>query len=149
MKIDGVLAYASDPAAPTAAYVGNALNLPSNPYESVLTLTNKHLFRSFMQKNNLLTPRFTSSNQYDDICAFIDSTHGYCIIKPADSSGSKRVSRVSNHEDCKLAFERALSFQRKTKSLLKSLLMLMAIKLLVMGLLLMGNLFSHRLPTNI
>lgn len=119
LKIDGVLAYASDPAAPTAAYVGNALNLPSNPYESVLTLTNKHLFRSFMQKNNLLTPRFTSSNQYDDICAFIDSTHGYCIIKPADSSGSKGVSRVSNHEDCKLAFERALSFSKENQVIIE------------------------------
>ena len=33
-NIDGVVAYASDPAAPTAAYVAEKLGLPGNPYES-------------------------------------------------------------------------------------------------------------------
>ena len=40
-NIDGILAYASDPAAPTAAYVAMKLNLPGNPYESVEILCNK------------------------------------------------------------------------------------------------------------
>ena len=40
-SVDGVLAYASDPAAPTAAYVAEKLGLPGNPYESVETLCNK------------------------------------------------------------------------------------------------------------
>ena len=40
-KIDGIVAYASDPAAPTAAYVAEKLNLYTNPYESVKTLCNK------------------------------------------------------------------------------------------------------------
>ena len=35
LKIDGIVAYASDPAAPTAAYVAEKLNLPTSPYESV------------------------------------------------------------------------------------------------------------------
>ena len=35
LKIDGIVAYASDPAAPTAAYVAEKLGLPGNPYESV------------------------------------------------------------------------------------------------------------------
>ena len=30
-KIDGILAYASDPAAPTAAYVAEKMELPGNP----------------------------------------------------------------------------------------------------------------------
>ena len=56
LKIDGVVAYASDPAAPTCAYVGNKLGLPSNPYESVLTLARKDLFRAFLDKHNFHTP---------------------------------------------------------------------------------------------
>src|SRR5574344_2125197 len=40
-KVDGVLAYASDPAAPTAAYVAEKLGLPGSPYESVEILCNK------------------------------------------------------------------------------------------------------------
>ena len=31
LNIDGIVAYASDPAAPTQAYVGNKLGLPSQP----------------------------------------------------------------------------------------------------------------------
>ena len=34
-KVDGVLAYASDPAAPTAAYVAEKLGLPGSPYKSI------------------------------------------------------------------------------------------------------------------
>ena len=42
-QVDGVLAYASDPAAPTAAYVAEKLGLPGNPYKSVEILCNLSL----------------------------------------------------------------------------------------------------------
>lgn len=48
-KVDGVLAYASDPAAPTAAYVAEKMGLPGNPYESVEILCNKDKFRDFFE----------------------------------------------------------------------------------------------------
>ena len=54
LHIDGVVAYASDPAAPTAAYVAEKLGLPTSPYKSVEILSNKDLFREFLQKNHLL-----------------------------------------------------------------------------------------------
>ena len=49
-KVNGVLAYASDPAAPTAAYVGEKLKLPTNPYYAVDILCNKDRFRAFLQR---------------------------------------------------------------------------------------------------
>ena len=52
-NIDGIVAYASDPAAPTAAYVAEKSGLPGNPCESVEILTQKDLFRDFLQKNGL------------------------------------------------------------------------------------------------
>jgi len=60
LNIDGIVAYASDPAAPTQAYVGNELGLPSNPYESVLILTRKDLFRDFLKKNDFYVPKSAS-----------------------------------------------------------------------------------------
>ena len=50
-KIDGILAYASDPAAPTSAYVAEKLGLPGNPYDSVEILCNKDRFRKFLAEN--------------------------------------------------------------------------------------------------
>lgn len=62
--VDGVLAYASDPAAPTAAYVAEKMKLPTNPYEAVMTLCNKDCFRHFLKNNgfNKLGIRFGSVN---------------------------------------------------------------------------------------
>ena len=47
LQVDGVVAYASDPAAPTAAYVCEQLGLPTSPFKSVEILSNKDLFRQF------------------------------------------------------------------------------------------------------
>ena len=55
-NVDGVLAYASDPAAPTAAYVAEKMELAGSPYESVDILCNKDKFRSFLSQNGFCTP---------------------------------------------------------------------------------------------
>ena len=69
-EVDGVLAYASDPAAPTAAYVAEKMSLPGNPYESVDILCNKDKFRKFLEENNFCTP---NANGYENIeTALID-----------------------------------------------------------------------------
>ena len=41
LKIDGVVCYASDHAAPTTAYVAEKLGFPTSPYKSVEILSNK------------------------------------------------------------------------------------------------------------
>ena len=55
-RIDGVIAYASDPAAPTAAYVAEQLGLPTNPAKSVDMLCNKDRFRKFLSENGFTVP---------------------------------------------------------------------------------------------
>ena len=85
-NVNGVLAYASDPAAPTAAYVAEKLGLLTNPYESVETLCNKDKFRIFLKKNGFNAPvsKGYSSNNVDTSLFSLP-----VIVKPADSSGSK------------------------------------------------------------
>lgn len=100
-KIDGVLAYASDPAAPTAAYVAEKLGLPTNPYASVDILCNKDKFRCFLKNNGFCTPKAMG---YSDISkAKMDLKnnlfHFPVIVKPVDSSGSKGVSRIDGFND--------------------------------------------------
>ena len=60
LKIKGVVAYGSDIAAPTAAYISDKLKLPGNPYTAVKILTNKNLFRKFLKKNKFNVPIFKS-----------------------------------------------------------------------------------------
>ena len=50
LKIDGIMSFAVDPGVPTAAYVSEKLNLPSpGPYESILILQHKDLYRAFLE----------------------------------------------------------------------------------------------------
>lgn len=112
--VDGVLSYASDPAAPTAAYVAEKLGLPGNPYASVELLCNKDAFRAFLAEHGFCTPRAKGYEELD--AAFADIQENYfkfpIIVKPVDSSGSKGVSRIDTLEEAmdKLAY--AMSFSR-------------------------------------
>lgn len=116
-KIDGILAYASDPAAPTAAYVAEKLGLPGSPYESVEILCNKDKFRSFLKQNNFNTPNakgYSSIKEaYEDIKN--DKFKLPLIVKPVDSSGSKGVSKIENISDAINKLENAMSFSRGKK----------------------------------
>lgn len=113
-NISGVLAYASDPAAPTAAYVAEKLRLPGNPYESVEILCNKDRFRRFLNNNNFATPLargYEFENQaYSDLKRRVFDLP--VIIKPVDSSGSKGITIVNSLENARMAIEFAFSFSR-------------------------------------
>lgn len=112
-KIDAVVAYASDPAAPTAAYVGNKIGIPSNPYKSVEILSKKDLFRKFLKENGFNCPTAKSFISYEEAFKNIDIFKFPIMIKPIDSSGSKGVSRIEKREDFKEAFQNALDNSRE------------------------------------
>lgn len=116
-NVDGVLAYASDPAAPTAAYVAEKLALPGNPYESVEILCNKDRFREFLKNNNFCTPKAKGYTNLTD--AESDIKNGVynlpVIVKPVDSSGSKGVGRIDSFEDIAQKLEYAMSFSKSKK----------------------------------
>ena len=113
-KVDGVLAYASDPAAPTAAYVAEKLGLPGSPYESVNILSNKDKFRAFLKEHGFCTPE---AEGYDTVVAAAEQLRAGrfrfpVIIKPVDSSGSKGVSRADSAAEAEDKLEYAMSFSR-------------------------------------
>lgn len=108
-KVDGILAYASDPAAPTAAYVAEKLGLPTNPYESVETLCNKDRFRTFLKENGFNTP---NSAGYSDKNVDTSLFSLPVIIKPVDSSGSKGATVLHSWDGLNKALDFAFSFSR-------------------------------------
>lgn len=115
LKIDGIMTYNSDPAAPTAAYVAEKLGLPGNPYETVKIMSEKNLFRDFLHKNGLNVPRFGNFSDSEDVINHLSEFSLPIIIKPVDSSGSKGVTVVYDKEKVKEAVESALSKSRCKK----------------------------------
>ena len=123
LQIDAVVAYASDPAAPTAAFVAERMNLPGNPYASVNTLTRKDLFRKFLEKNGFNVPTSKSFRQRDKAWNWVRGFDKPVFIKPVDSSGSKGVSKFTKMgadvSEFDRAFEHAISFSREKMVLIE------------------------------
>lgn len=118
LKPNLVLAYASDPAAPTAAYVSEKLGLPGNSYESVRILGEKDLFRGFLKKNGFNVP-WTITVVSVDEAEKLKNCKYPCIVKPTDSSGSKGVTKVENAKELEKAIEYALGFSRNGRVIIE------------------------------
>lgn len=118
-NIDGILAYASDPAAPTAAYVAEKLNLPGNPYQSVEILCNKDRFRNFLKENNFNSPKAKGFDEKDDIKKEIKDFKFPIIVKPVDSSGSKGATVLTDLDNIDNAAKFAFSFSRSKKIIIE------------------------------
>lgn len=113
IRPDGIIAYASDPAAYTAAYVAEQLGLPGSPPESVAILSSKDRFRKFQKKHGFYVPKSIATTSASAILEFYESQKQSIIIKPCDASGSKGVSVIDSPKAIPDAFKYALSFSRK------------------------------------
>lgn len=112
LNIDGIVSYASDVSACTAAYVAEKMGLPGQPYESVNILTHKDLFREFLTNNDFNVPKAIG---YTDIEKAKKEWHNLkkpVMIKPVDSSGSKGITKINDLSDLEKAVEYALTFSR-------------------------------------
>ena len=87
-QIDGILAYASDPAAPTAAYVAEKMGLPGVPYKVAEAFCNKNQFREFLKRNGFNVPGSVEIDVNSE-SSLVEGLRLPIIIKPTDSSGSK------------------------------------------------------------
>ena len=119
LKVDGVVAYASDPAAPTAAYVCEQLGLPTSPYKSVEILSNKDLFRAFLQENGFNCPKAKGYVRFEDARADLPGFRLPVMVKPVDSSGSKGITKLSDASGLEEAVREALSYSRAKRFLIE------------------------------
>lgn len=99
---EGILAYSSDPAARTAAYVAERLGLPTNPLASVDTLSVKHVFRRHLSIHGFPCPKSApfpvGSSSADLVEATREMTYPV-VLKPTDSSGSKGVCIIEEPDE--------------------------------------------------
>lgn len=107
-EIDGIVAYSSDPAAPTAAYVSEVLGLKGVPFSTAKSFCNKNLFRSFLKENHFNVPKSIELSVRSKPADVIHLALPI-IIKPTDSSGSKGVTVLNDLKN----FNNALLFAEK------------------------------------
>jgi len=112
-KINGILAFGSDPAAMTAAYVSEKLNLPGNSIKSVSILSDKGRFRKFLKDNDFPVPLFKVFKSYDKTISLVKIFKKEVYVKPVDSSGSKGISKLKPTGDFRTVFGYAMQFSRK------------------------------------
>lgn len=113
--VNGVLPYASDPAALPAAVVCERLGLPTNPVKSVEILGVKHKFREFLGKNGFACPKnftFNPQTPIEQIRGLTGKLTFPIVIKPTDSSGSKGVSFLVDTKDIEKAVAHAEQYSR-------------------------------------
>jgi len=115
VKPNFVFAYATDPAAPVAAFVSEKLGLPGNTYESVRILSEKDKFRNCQKEKGFNTPEFVSFTEMNITNETFSLLKFPFIIKPTDSSGSKGISNVSKKEDIDTAVMYAFNFSRNKR----------------------------------
>ena len=111
-RVDGIMTYGSDVAAPTVCYVAEILGLPGNPLAAAEVLQRKDLFRAFQRAQNLPHPEFAAVSTPVEAQAAYRVLGGTVVIKPADSSGSKGLSVIHDDREVSSAFQRAREFSR-------------------------------------
>ena len=94
LGVDGILAYASDPAVLTAAYVADRLGLPGDPLDAVRQAQDKLLLRAVQARIGLPTPDFVDASDDDAVRALRERHPDGIVVKPVDASGSRGVSVV-------------------------------------------------------
>lgn len=117
-NIDGITAYASDPAALTASYVSEKMGLIGVPFGSAKILSNKDDFRDFLSERGYLHPPFANVTTLEDIKKFM-GTYGKSIIKPVDSSGSKGITILDENSDLESIYNESKKYTRNGRVLVE------------------------------
>jgi biotin carboxylase len=118
-RVNGIVAYASDPAAPAAAYVAGKMGLPASPFKAVEVLTNKDKFRTFLAEHGFCTPKAGGYCTVGDAKKDLPNFKMPVMIKPVDSSGSKGVSILTGIGNLEEKVDYALSFSRAKRFIIE------------------------------
>lgn len=113
--VDYVISDQSDYAVPIVAYVADKLGLPGNGVEVAETYTYKSQFRNFCHKNGIPAPNSIVLELPDPDYNETRRLKLPLVVKPADSQGSRGISKIADIADLSLAVEEASRYSRSNK----------------------------------
>ena len=100
LGVDYVISDQSDFAVPLVAYIADKLGVPGNKPEVAQTYSYKSKFRAFCEKNNIPSPKAVEIHNADSLP---EGLRFPVVVKPADSQGSRGISKVESYTDLKQA----------------------------------------------
>ena len=122
-EIDGIMSFGVDPGVIAASYVQNQMGLPSfGPFESVEILQNKDKFRAFLSQNGFNVPWAFGFDSVEDAFKNREKFSYPLIVKPTDSAGSKRCTRVGEEAELNAALEYAIKYSISGKIIVEEFL---------------------------
>jgi biotin carboxylase len=120
-RVDGVLTVAADRAVPVVAAVAERLGLPSIGSEVALRMTDKPVMRAALGAAGVPQPRFAVARDLGDARDALAETGTPAVVKPADASGQRGLSRVDSEADLDAALDRALDASPSGRALVEEL----------------------------
>ena len=119
-NVDAVCACCNDFGVLTAAFVAEKLGLPGHDsYETALTLHHKDRFKAFAERHGIKTPRARSFDNPKDALAFIQTASFPLIVKSADLSAGRGVSRADTIEQAITAVHGAFEASRVKRAVIE------------------------------
>lgn len=110
-RIDGILT-TSDYPVRVVAKVARHLGLKAMSEKVAELCTDKYLQRNFFKENGIRTPQYRLIEQVEDLQLV---NHYPSIVKPIDSSASRGVKKVKNHQELESQYNIAISFSKMSK----------------------------------
>lgn len=111
-KIDGIIP-SVDAGVRTAAYVARVLNIPGISENAAILGTDKTEMRKRIKEQGIPVPEFYIARTFSDYLESIQKFESKCIVKAADSSGSRGIyliEDITNFNDIKYAYDYCLQF---------------------------------------
>lgn len=118
-EIDCILAYGSDPAVLTSAYVSKKMGIKGNSPESIELLTHKDLFRSFQKKHKFTAPDFLVITDPEEVPLKRVNSLLPAVVKPVDASDTKGVTLIKKMSELPAAVKHAFNFTRSGKIIIE------------------------------
>lgn len=119
--VAGVLTVASERAVPVVAAVAERLGLPSIGADVAHRMTNKRAMRTTLAAARVPQPRHAPVHDIGDARDALAEIGTPAVLKPADSSGQRGLSRVDSEADLDAALDAALDASRAGEALLEEL----------------------------
>ena len=119
--VDGVLTVAADRAVPVVAAAAERLGLPSIGSDVAHRMTNKLEMRRVLAEAGLGQPRFAPVRDLGDAREALAEIGTPAVLKPADSSGQRGLSRVECEADLDAALDAAVESSPSGEALLEEL----------------------------